>query len=160
MSVKDLVMYILSAFSKFDVALLLLITTLVTLMGLISPVISQVIYNKIITSGTIKDIMPFAALLVGVSISASSISLFQSFWICRIGDKVRFATQGALWVRLLNLPLNFFKDYSSGDLATRTFSMNSVCSTISSGLLPTVLSAAFSFIYLAQISSISSAFPR
>ena len=36
--------------------------------------------------------------------------------------------------------------------------MNTVCSTISSGLLPTILSAAFSFTYLAQIFSISSAF--
>jgi NHLM bacteriocin system ABC transporter ATP-binding protein len=158
MTIKDLVMYIMSSFSRFDVALLFLITTIVTVMGLVSPLISRTIYNKIIPSGTIKDIAPLAGLMVGIIISSNAISLFQSFWINRIGDKVRFATQGALWIRLLNLPLNFFKNYSSGDLATRTFKMNAVCNTISSGLLPAILSAAFSFIYLAQIFSISSAF--
>ena len=158
MTIKDLVKYILSSFSKFDVFLLFLMTSIVTLMGLITPKISQTIYSQIIPSGTLKDIAPLAGLLVGVTIASSAIGLFQSLWITRIGDKVRFATQGALWVRLLNLPLNFFKDFSSGDLATRTFRMNAVCSTISSGLLPTILSAAFSFIYLAQISAISSAF--
>ncbi len=158
MTLKDLVKYILNAFTRFDVALLFIITAVATLMGLINPMVSRVIYNYVIPSGTLKDVLPLAGLLLGVIVSTTAISLFQSFWIGRIGDKVRFATQGALWIRLLNLPLNFFKDYSSGDLASRTFSLNGVCQTISSNLLPTVLSAVFSFTYLAQISSISSAF--
>ncbi len=158
MGLGDLVKYIFGSFSKFDVALLFIITAIVTIMGLINPMVSRTIYNYVLPSGTLNDIFPLAGLLLGITVSSTAIALFQSFWISRIGDKVRFATNGALWIRLLNLPLGFFKNYSSGDLASRTFSLNGVCSTISSGLLPTVLSAAFSFIYLAQISSISSAF--
>lgn len=155
MGIKDLVKYVLTSFSKFDFIFLVVVSIIVSLMGLITPKITQIIYNQVIPSGTIKDIFPFGALMLGVTLASISINLFQSLWISRIGDKVQFSSQGALWIRLLNLPISFFKNFSSGDLAVRTFSLNSICSSISGSLLPTILSALFSFIYLWQISTLS-----
>lgn len=155
MTVKDLVKHILKSFTKFDIAFLAVVSIVVSLMGLILPKITQEIYNRVIPSGTIEDIFPMAALLVGVTIATTAFALFQSMWISRIGDKVQFGSQGALWIRLLNLPIGFFKNYNSGDLAVRTFRLNQICSSISSNLLPTALSAVFSFIYLWQISTLS-----
>ena len=155
MTVKDLIIYVLKSFSAFDIAFLAGIAIIVSLMGLIMPKITQIIYNQIIPSGTIKDIFPMGALLLGVTIGTTAFSLFQSLWIARIGDKIQFTTQGALWIRLLNLPIGFFKNYGSGDLAVRTFRLNQVCSAISSNLLPTMLTVVFSFVYLWQITTLS-----
>ncbi|MDQ5984097.1 MAG: NHLP bacteriocin export ABC transporter permease/ATPase subunit [Eubacteriales bacterium SKADARSKE-1] len=155
MTIKDLLKHIFKSFSKFDIAFLAVVSIIVSLMGLILPKITQEIYNRVIPSGTINDIFPMAALLVGVTIGSTTFALFQSMWISRIGDKVQFGTQGALWIRLLNLPIGFFKNFSSGDLAVRTFRLNQICSSISSDLLPTALSALFSFVYLWQISTLS-----
>ena len=88
-------------------------------------------------------------------VATTAFNLFQTLWILRIGDKIQFGTQGALWIRLLNLPIKFFKKFSSGDLAVRTFTLSSICQTLSSSLIPTVLSAVFSFVYLGQIASLS-----
>lgn len=151
MTVKDLVKYVLTSFSKFDFLFLVLVSIVVSIMGLVTPKITQTIYDQIIPSGTINDIFPLGALMLGVTLASISFNLFQSLWISRIGDKVQFSTQGALWIRLLNLPIGFFKNFSSGDLAVRTFSLNSICDSISSSLLPTILSAVFSFIYIYQI---------
>lgn len=151
MTTKDLIKYILTSFSKFDFVFLVGVSIIVSLMGLITPQVTQIVYDQIIPSGTINDIFPFGALMLGVTLASTAFSLFQSLWISRIGDKVQFATQGALWIRLLNLPLGFFKNYSSGDLASRTFTLNSVCESISSSLLPTVLTATFSVVYFWQI---------
>lgn len=158
MSIKDFIMYMLKTFTRFDVAFLMVLALSAALLGLVSPIINQYVYSNIIPSGTIKDIYPLMALLLGITIATTAFNLFQKLWILRIGDKIQFGTQGALWIRLLNLPINFFKKYSSGNLSNRVFSIDSICSTISQSLIPTVLSAAFSFVYLGQIASLSPAF--
>lgn len=157
MSIKDLVKYVLTSFSKSDLLFLIGVSIVVSIMGLVTPQVTQIIYDQIIPSGTINDIFPFGALMLGITLASLAFNLFQSLWISRIGDKVQFATQGALWIRLLNLPIGFFKDFSSGDLAVRTFTLNSICDSISSSLLPTILSAAFSFVYFWQIFNLAPA---
>lgn len=155
MSVKDFIKYMLKTFTKFDIAFLMVLALAAALLGLVSPEINKLIFNTIIPSGTIQDIFPLMALMIGVLITTTAFNLFQTLWILRIGDKVQFGTQGALWIRLLNLPVKFFKDFSAGDLSSRTFTLNSVCQTLSGSLIPTVLSAVFSFVYLGQIASLS-----
>ncbi len=155
MSIKDLVMHIFKTFTKFDIAFLMLLALAAALLGLILPAINRLIFNTIIPSGTIKDIFPLMALMIGVVVSTTAFNLFQTLWILRIGDKIQFGTQGALWIRLLNLPIKFFKRFSSGDLSSRTFELNGICNTLSSSLIPTTLSAVFSFVYLGQIASLS-----
>lgn len=155
MTTKDLVKYVLTSFTKFDFIFLVIVSIIVSLMGLVTPKITQIIYNQTIPSGTLNDIFPLGALILGVTLASTAFSLFQSLWISRIGDKVQFSTQGALWIRLLNLPIGFFKKFSSGDLAVRTFTLNSICDSISSSLLPTTLSAVFSVVYFWQISTIA-----
>lgn len=157
MSIKDFIKYIMKTFTKFDIAFLMVLALAAALLGLVSPAINQLIFNTIIPSGTIQDIYPLMALLVGVMVSTTAFNLFQTLWILRIGDKIQFGTQGALWIRLLNLPISFFKRFSSGDLASRTFILNSICQTLSGSLIPTVLTAVFSFVYLGQIASLSAA---
>ena len=153
MSIKDFIKYILKTFTKFDIAFLMVLALAAALLGLVSPLINQLIFNTIIPSGTIQDIYPLMALMIGVMVATTAFNLFQTLWILRIGDKIQFGTQGALWIRLLNLPIKFFKKFSSGDLAVRTFTLSSICQTLSSSLIPTVLSAVFSFVYLGQIAS-------
>ena len=155
MSIKDFIKYILKTFTKFDIAFLMVLALAAALLGLVSPLINQLIFNTIIPSGTIQDIYPLMALMIGVMVATTAVNLFQTLWILRIGDKIQFGTQGALWIRLLNLPIKFFKKFSSGDLAVRTFTLSSICQTLSSSLIPTVLSAVFSFVYLGQIASLS-----
>lgn len=157
MSVKDLVIHIFKTFTKFDIAFLMVLALTAALLGLILPAINRLIFNTIIPSGTIQDIFPLMALMIGVVVSTTAFNLFQTLWILRIGDKIQFGTQGALWIRLLNLPIKFFKKFSSGDLSSRTFELNGICNTLSSSLIPTTLSAVFSFVYLGQIASLSPA---
>ena len=157
MSIKDFIKYMFKTFTKFDIVFLAVLALTAALLSLINPMINQLIFNTIIPAGTIQDIYPLMALMIGVLVSTTTFSLFQSLWISRIGDKIQFGTQGALWIRLLNLPIKFFKKFSSGDLASRTFTINTVCQTLSSSLIPTILSTVFSFVYLGQITALSPA---
>lgn len=157
LSIMNFVKYMFSTFTKFDIIFLIVLALSAALLGLINPMINKLIFNTIIPSGTIHDLYPLVALMIGVLVSTTAFSLFQTLWIYRIGDKIQFGTQGALWIRLLNLPIKFFKRFSSGDLASRTFTLNTICQTLSSSLIPTILSTVFSFVYLGQITSLSPA---
>lgn len=155
MSIKNFIYHIFKSFTTFDLIFLAILALAASLLGLVSPQIQQYIYNTVIPEGALKEIYPVAALLIGVLFATTLFGVFQSLWILRVGDKIQFGTQGALWIRLLNLPINFFKKYSSGDLAVRSFRMNAICNSLSSSLIPTMLSAIFSFVYLWQISNLS-----
>ncbi len=157
MSIKDLIKYMFKTFTKFDIAFLGVLALSAALLGLINPEVNKLIFNTIIPAGTIRDIFPLMALMIGVLVTTTAFSLFQTLWILRIGDKIQFGTQGALWIRLLNLPIKFFKKFNSGDLASRTFTLNTVCQTLSGSLIPTMLSTIFSLVYLGQITTLSTA---
>ena len=54
-------------------------------------------------------------------------------------------------MRILSLPADFFKRYSSGDLASRTGYLQSLCSMLVSAVLNTGLTSVFSLLYISQI---------
>lgn len=154
MKMRDLVYHVFKTLTKADILFLLLVSIAATLLGLVSPVVNRMIFDKIIPSGKTDDIMPMAALLIGVLVTTTAFRIFQTLWVVRVGDKVTFGTQSALWIRLLSLPVKFYKEYSSGELYAKTAAVGQICDKLSSSLLPTVLSASFSFVYLYQISTI------
>ena len=53
--------------------------------------------------------------------------------------------------RIMSMPADFFKDYSSGELAERAQYINSLCNTIVSALMVTGLSGLFSLAYISQV---------
>ena len=54
-------------------------------------------------------------------------------------------------LRLISLPADFFKKYSSGELQTRASDISTLCDMLVSLVLNTTLSSLFSFVYIYQI---------
>lgn len=54
-------------------------------------------------------------------------------------------------MRVMSLPADFFKNYSSGELSTRSSYVNSLCNMLVSTVLSTGLTAVFSLVYISQI---------
>ncbi len=52
--------------------------------------------------------------------------------------------QAAIWDRILNLPVPFFRRYSAGDLATRGMAISEMRRVLSSAALSSIFTAAFS----------------
>ena len=59
--------------------------------------------------------------------------------------------QSAVWDRLLSLPVPFFRNYASGDLAQRVMAINSIRETISGTAVSSILSGVFSVFSLALL---------
>ena len=60
-------------------------------------------------------------------------------------------------MRILSLPVSFFRGYSSGELASRAGSVSSLCSMMLNNILSVGLSSVMSLLYVAQIFSFAPA---
>ncbi len=156
LTIKDFAFCLCRSFRVSDISWLLGVSLFAGFIGMIMPSINQFVFHSVVPSGTSKEISGIMVLIIGTVIMQALCSLARSLWVMRIGNKMELLAQNAIWSRLMALPVGFFKKYSSGELSQRAASVNQICSILGGQLLPTVLGSAFSFIYLFQISSISS----
>lgn len=153
MSLKDLVFYILGCISNSDIALVLGASLLVSLLGLFTPYMNKQIFHSVIPSGTKSDVFPVAGLLIGAAVGSLLFGMTRSMLLMRFRDKINMSVQSATMARIFSLPATFFKDYSAGELASRSMSINQLCSMLSNSVMTTGLTAIFSFVYVFQMSS-------
>lgn len=156
LTTKEFLIFLCKSFGATDVIWLLAISFLAGLVGMIMPALNQFIFNSVVPSGTSKEIFGISVLIVGTVFVQGFCVLARSLWIMRIGNKMELLAQNSIWARVLSLPIRFFKEYSSGELSQRVASIDEICRILGGQLLPTLLGSIFSFMYLFQISSISS----
>ena len=148
---KDFIAFMLNAISMFDVVWLVLVNIIFVVLGMIMPAINKFIFNTLLPSGTSKEIIGISVLLAGTVIIQSYCGLANYLWITRIGNKTDILVKNAMWGRVMMLPSEFFRKYSSGEISQRVSAINQVCDTLSGQLIPTLLTASCSVIYLFQI---------
>jgi len=70
------------------------------------------------------------------------------FTMLRIETKMDSSLQAAVWDRLINLPTDFFKKFTSGDLAQRANGIGEIRRAVSGGAITSVLAVFFSIFNL------------
>lgn len=155
MSIKDFLFFIFKSFSRSDLIWLLCVSFGACLLGIIMPWINYFVFNSVIPSGTSDEIFGVSVLVFGIVIIQGLCYLSRSLWIMRIGNKMDILAQNAMWARILTLPTDFFKNYTSGELLQKVNAVEDICSILTGELVPTVLGSVFSFVYLVQINSIA-----
>ena len=153
MTVRDLFGYIWGTLSAFDYMFLLCVTLAVTLLGLISPAITQLLYSYIVPSGQISLLLSLAVMLTGTAVSAALVGIVRQLALSRMETKLSVSVEAAVMARVLSLPASFFKQFSAGDLSSRMQGIGQLCAAISSAALGIGASSLFSLIYLGQVFS-------
>ena len=120
----------------------------VALLGLLTPVLTNVIIGQIIPSrdGTVL-IQVGAALAIAAAV-AFVFSLVQNFTVSSITQRATRTMQAAFWDRVLSLPAAFFRNYSSGDLAVRVLAVDTLQTLVSSQVISAILAAIFGLVNL------------
>lgn len=75
--------------------------------------------------------------------------------LSRIDTKLSVAVEAAAMMRVLSLPAPFFKQYASGDLASRLTSIRAIAAMIENIVLNTALTSVFSLAYIGQVFAIA-----
>lgn len=155
LTVGGFIKFLCGAVDVSDIVWLLIVSLAAGLAGLIMPAINGFIFNSVIPSGTPDAIPGISVLIAGTVLVQAFCAAAKSRWVTRIGNKTELLAQNALWARILALPVGFFKEHSSGELAERAESVNTICEILSGQLIPVLLGAVFSFTYMFQISWIA-----
>lgn len=151
LSLPSLAAYIVRTLSVSDFVMIALATLALSLIGMISPMISKLLFDRVLTSGSIRLLLSIAFFSVCVSVSTLLITAVKNMITSRIETKLSISVDAATMMRIMSLPADFFKKYSSGELSSRASQVGVLCKMLASTVLSTGLTSAFSLIYISQI---------
>ena len=78
LKIRDLIKFMVSSVTKLDIMYILGITLIVSLLNLLNPYVTGIIYNTLIPSGKDSLIFPVAAFLFGVTVTSMLIGITKS----------------------------------------------------------------------------------
>lgn len=149
--IPALIKYIVQCVPVSSLAAVGVMMAISTLIGMISPKVTHIIFSDVIENGSIRLLLAAAVLSVCVGLSSLMVGAVQSLVTNRINTQMNISVQAAVMARIMSLPAGFFKDYSSGELAERSQYINSLCNTLISAFMVTGLSTVFSLAYISQV---------
>ncbi len=121
------------------------------LLNLVIPMITGFVFDRVIPQGEYRLLGVLGIILILTTISISLFQLTRSISMVRIETKMDFILQSAIWDRLLNLPIPFFRKYTSGELAQKTNSILALRKAMSDTVVYALLSSValiFNLIFL------------
>lgn len=151
LTIPALLRYVLDCLSPADLSLVALATLAVSLVGLLMPKLNNLLFGTVVESGELRLLIGIAVFLASAGISRLLLNAVKALVVERVNTKIDLSVQAAAMMRILSLPADFFKQFSSGDLASRTGYLQSLCGMLVSAVLNTGLTSVFSLLYISQI---------
>ena len=151
LSLSALAGYIVRTLSASDYVMIALATLALSLLGMLSPMISQLLFARVLPSGSVRLLAAMAVFSVCVSVSVLLVTAVKDMIQARIETKLSISVDAASMMRIMSLPADFFKPYSAGELAERASQIGVLCKMLAATVLSTGFTSLFSLIYISQI---------
>ena len=151
LTLRSLMVYIIETLSISDFIFIMLSSLAATAVGLLGPKLNNLLFGTVVGGKDYQLLMGITVFMISISIGSMLISGITSLLMARISTKITISVQAATMMRILSLPADFFKKYSSGDLSSRAQYIQSLCSMLVSTALNTGLTSVFSLMYISQI---------
>ena len=157
LGIPDLLKYMKGCLSGGDYVLIIIATLVVVLISMLEPYVAKFVTGPVLNSGELRILASTGIFLVAVMISAQLLGVVRSILMNRVNTKTSIQVESAVMMRVLSLPVSFFRKYSSGDLASRVGSVNALCNLMISQIMSISLTSLASILYIVQIVSFSPA---
>ncbi len=151
MTIAGLMRYILRMLSGADLAVLALSMLAITGVGMILPQLHNILLSTVILADSTRMLLGAGLFMICAGISSLLFGTVKSLMTARISSKLDLSVEAATMMRILSLPVDFFKDYSAGELSNRAGCINGLCGQMVSITLSTGLTSLLSLLYVAQI---------
>lgn len=146
-----LMRYIIETLSAADIVLVVLATFAVSAIGLLMPKLNNILFGTVVANQNIKMLVGITVFMICTSISTLLLQSVKTLLTARVGTKLELSVQAATMMRILSLPADFFKQYGSGELSSRSQYVQNLCSMLVSTIFNTGLTSVFSLMYISQI---------
>ena len=151
LGIPDLILYMKNSISNSDFLQIAAATLVVTLVGTIEPKVYSLVTGKILMNKQASVLIGMMVFLVSAAFASQMLSMVRSLLMERINTKTSLAVEASVMMRILSLPVNFFRKFSSGELSSRAQSVNSLCTMLLDNFMSVGLTSLMSLIYIMQI---------
>ena len=149
--IPDLLLYLKRCITISDLGWIIAATLAMTLVGLLMPRITLALTGPVLASKQPSALIGMAVCIVCISISSQLISSTRTLLMSRLETKTSLGVQASMMMRLISLPASFFRQYSAGELKSRSMSVNQLCSLLLGMVMTAGLTSISSLLYVAQI---------
>ena len=147
----DLIKYAFETISTNEIIFTLILMGVVTLVGLLIPEINYFLTSYVVQEKNPSLLLMTLFFMACINIGSLLFTTVKTMLDDRVNTKMSVNVQAATMMRVLSLPANFFRQYSSGDLTTRVGYVSSLANTVMSTILSTGLTSVFSLAYISSI---------
>lgn len=147
----DVFFYILRQLRTRDYVLMTLAAAAATILGMAAPKISRYLYGEVLYYGQAELLAGAVMTLFCILLAGGFLSALREILNTGISTKINLAVESAVMMRVLSLPTDFFKKYSSGELTNRIGYVNKLCTILFDTMFSVGLTAVFSLVYIGQI---------
>ena len=151
LGIPDLLLYLKKCLTAGDALLIGLASLAVALVGLIEPGVYRAITGPVLEHRSPSMLAGMGIFLLCSAVAAELLGAVRGLLMERITTKTSLAVEASVMMRLLSLPVSFFRKYSSGELSSRTGSVSSLCAMLLDNILSTGLTSVLSLIYIGEI---------
>jgi subfamily B ATP-binding cassette protein HlyB/CyaB len=127
----------------------LLASLAIQLVGLATPVFTQVIIDKVVVHQTQSTLVVIAVALVMFMLFTSAMSWLRQYLVLHTGNRIDAVLGSQVFRHLLRLPLPFFENRSTGVLVARLHGVETIREFVSGAAVSLVLDFPFLLIFLA-----------
>ena len=150
---KDLFRYMWETLNLSDIAAFVLAALAITAVGMLMPKLNHILIGQVITYESYQLLGAVVSFMFFATVGNFLLTIIRQLVLARIRIKLNVNVQAASMMRVLSLPADFFKSYSSGELSQYLTYMNSLCNTLVDSIFSTAITGIFSLVYLTQIFS-------
>jgi ATP-binding cassette subfamily B protein len=118
------------------------------ILGLTTPVITQVVIDKVMVQNSISTLHVMAIALLGVAFFEAFLGILRMFIFTHTARRLDLSLSAQLFRHLLRLPLSYFEARRVGDTIARVQELENIRQFLTGTALTVVLDAFFAVVYL------------
>jgi len=157
LSIRDLLIYIKSYFTMGDVVMLIMASLAVTLVGFLFPKYTKALTGPILMDKNLNMLLGLSICMLFTVISSQLFISIKGMINARLIVKSALGVQTAMIMRLMSLPVAFFRKFPTGELMNRFQAVDTLCKAVMKSIVDGGLMSLLSLIYITQIFSFTPA---
>ncbi len=136
-----------------DLRWVLLMAMIVGMCGTVTPYFTGKIFDEAVPQADRSGLIVYGLAMLGFAFAMAAFKFVQGVATLRISTRMGSSIQAAVWDRIMNLPVNFFRKYSAGDLADRADGVEEIQALVSGAGVSAILGSISGLFYVGQMFS-------
>ena len=132
-------------YTRGDLARIALAVTIIGLLSMVTPLITQALVNSVIPRTEIDQLAFCALALAVVAVAMAGVQMMEATSMLRLEGLSDWRLQAAVIDRLLKLPASLFREYTVGDFVSRALGIDAVRRILTGSTLRSLMAGLFCF---------------